>query len=141
KPASHLDKVNTATVTMETLHQKRVGTESKRRVGRPCKVKKAEEPPEEEEQENEGSPGVGSKDTPGRSCRAAEPLITLGGCHAVMLIKSLQQKHAKHTLVLNLRGNVPHGSLDSLPKETWTVQEDQSLRFSLLEPENILQET
>ncbi|KAK3522678.1 hypothetical protein QTP86_029156 [Hemibagrus guttatus] len=61
KPACHLDKANTATIAMATPHQKPVGMESKRRVGRPCKVKKAVEPTQEEEAESEESPVVESK--------------------------------------------------------------------------------
>ncbi|KAB5517065.1 hypothetical protein PHYPO_G00185170 [Pangasianodon hypophthalmus] len=62
KPVCHLDKANTATIAMETPHQKPVGTESKRRVGRPCKVKKVEEPPQEEEAESEESSVTESKE-------------------------------------------------------------------------------
>ncbi|XP_058249623.1 lethal(3)malignant brain tumor-like protein 3 isoform X2 [Hemibagrus wyckioides] len=62
KPACHLDKANTATIAMATPHQKPVGTESKRRVGRPCKVKKVEEPTQEEEVESKESPVIESKE-------------------------------------------------------------------------------
>ncbi|KAF5897870.1 lethal(3)malignant brain tumor-like protein 3 isoform X1, partial [Clarias magur] len=55
KPVCHPDKANTATVAMETPPLKPVGTESKRRVGRPCKVKKVEKKPQEEEAESEES--------------------------------------------------------------------------------------
>ncbi|XP_053497899.1 lethal(3)malignant brain tumor-like protein 3 isoform X1 [Ictalurus furcatus] len=62
KPVRHLDKADTATIAMETTHQKPVGTESKRRVGRPCKVKRVEEPPQEEEVESEESSIAESKE-------------------------------------------------------------------------------
>ncbi|XP_072533233.1 lethal(3)malignant brain tumor-like protein 3 isoform X2 [Salminus brasiliensis] len=68
KPVSstspHLDKPNMPTSTMETLIKKPVGTETKRRVGRPCKVRKVkvEEPPHEEEMESEVSSTVESKE-------------------------------------------------------------------------------
>ncbi|XP_056115226.1 lethal(3)malignant brain tumor-like protein 3 isoform X1 [Rhinichthys klamathensis goyatoka] len=52
---SHPEKPSTATVAMETTVKKPVVTETKRRVGRPCKVRKVEEPPQEEEVESEVS--------------------------------------------------------------------------------------
>ncbi|KTG40056.1 hypothetical protein cypCar_00002498 [Cyprinus carpio] len=52
---SHPDKPSTASVAVETPEKKPVGTETKRRVGRPCKVRKVEELPQEEEVESEVS--------------------------------------------------------------------------------------
>ncbi|XP_073672672.1 lethal(3)malignant brain tumor-like protein 3 [Garra rufa] len=52
---SHPDKPSTATAAMETPVKKPAGTETKRRVGRPCKVRKVEELPQEEEVESEVS--------------------------------------------------------------------------------------
>uniref|UniRef100_A0A671K8G7 SAM domain-containing protein n=1 Tax=Sinocyclocheilus anshuiensis TaxID=1608454 RepID=A0A671K8G7_9TELE len=52
---SHLDKPSTAAAAMEMPVKKPVGTETKRRVGRPCKVRKVEELPQEEELESEVS--------------------------------------------------------------------------------------
>ncbi|ROL44021.1 Lethal(3)malignant brain tumor-like protein 3 [Anabarilius grahami] len=51
----HPEKPSTATVAMETTVKKPVVTETKRRVGRPCKVRKVEELPQEEEVESEVS--------------------------------------------------------------------------------------
>ncbi|XP_076872700.1 lethal(3)malignant brain tumor-like protein 3 isoform X2 [Brachyhypopomus gauderio] len=59
---SHLDKPNMATAAMETPPKKPVGTETKRRVGRPCKVRKVPEAPQEEGVESEVSSVTESKE-------------------------------------------------------------------------------
>ncbi|XP_065125045.1 lethal(3)malignant brain tumor-like protein 3 isoform X1 [Paramisgurnus dabryanus] len=55
------DKPSTASAAMETAVKKPVGTETKRRVGRPCKVRKIEEPAQEEEAESERSSVIETK--------------------------------------------------------------------------------
>ncbi|XP_037393739.1 lethal(3)malignant brain tumor-like protein 3 isoform X2 [Pygocentrus nattereri] len=58
------DKPSSATGAMETAQKKPVSMETKRRVGRPCKVRKVkvEELPQEEEMESEVSSTVESKE-------------------------------------------------------------------------------